>query len=246
CTRAVELLEGQSPRPQASLLRARRSLGLALVSAGELDRAGQLIDETLVQGRALFGDAHPDNLGLMELLATIRARRGRMGEAVTMGFAAVAGFESVVGPTNIRTANARLNLGVLLLEAGRPVEAEAMLGEAVVRFQEGGVGGRSLAMAQHDHALTLVTLGQLDRARDAEAAAIVTLESAEGPDARGLGHLHGGLGRVEVAAGRRAAALRAYARARTLFTQHDDTAGMQQINEELAQMNAADSPSPSD
>jgi pentatricopeptide repeat protein len=93
-----------------STLATRGSLATVYQSAGRLDEAISLFEETLDDQERLLGGLHPDTLAAMNNLANAYGSAGRVDEAVQLYERVLAESERALGPEHQFTETVRRNL----------------------------------------------------------------------------------------------------------------------------------------
>jgi len=150
--------------------RALAALGRTGEARAELERLSALSTDPSLAGRRLeFNESHAVLAVAREVLAgRVAAADGRMDEAVTRLQDAVRAEDGMLyGEPPEWTVPARQDLGEVLLQADRPLEAEAAFREDLDRFPENGWSLRGLAQAlraQGRGSEARVVEGRLERA----------------------------------------------------------------------------------
>ena len=121
-TRAGDTLGPDHP----STLTARNNLAGAYQTAGRLDEAVPLYEQTLKDRTRILGPHHPDTLTTRNNLAGAYQTAGRLHEAITLFEQNLKDFEDLLGPHHPHTLNTRHRLADAYRAAGRTDEAEAL------------------------------------------------------------------------------------------------------------------------
>ncbi len=169
---AVEMLERGAGELQSELrdqprVRARllEVVGAVLTNIAELDKAESLLVESVAERRQLLGPDHPEVAASLLDLGRLRGEQDRLDEALDHYREALRIYE-LSSPEAPDIAELYSRIGGIHLDAGRYVEAETSLLQALTGFDElESDVGRARALR------TLGVLynrqGQLDRAKEA-------------------------------------------------------------------------------
>jgi len=111
------------PLVEASI---RNTLGYTYRELGEYASAEPHLQRALELRKKALGEAHPETLRLMNQLAVLRWRQGRLDEAETLGRQAFETGRRVLGPDHPDTLAYEMNLASLYRSQGRYPEAEPL------------------------------------------------------------------------------------------------------------------------
>jgi tetratricopeptide (TPR) repeat protein len=123
-----------SEHPQTLEFQSR--LGIAYHAAGDLDRATQLLDETLEAQKRVLGPEHPNTLDTQNMLAFAHQAAGDSDRATQLFEETLAARERVLGPNELETVMSRWNLGNAYMLAGDVTQGEALRAQALKVAQE--------------------------------------------------------------------------------------------------------------
>jgi Tfp pilus assembly protein PilF len=147
---------------------ARRVLGLHCQSQGDYSRAETALRKALQVTRRTAGERHPAVAARMQNLAELSRARGDLAEATDYYREALDVLRYLDTPCDALHANLLHGQAVVLLQQGRPKEAEPLLRAAL------DIDSSSGDEATPGHAGSVLTLGELHAAagRDQEASAL--------------------------------------------------------------------------
>ena len=180
---AVGLLTRTLGPDHSRTLASRNNLANAYESAGRLDEAIDLLEQTLVDRERVLGINHPDTLTSRGNLASTYRSAGRLEQAIPLYERTLADSERILGPDHPRTLIFRSNLAGAYQSAGR-LEQAIPLFERTLADRERILGS--------DHPGTLVSrgnlaaaywsAGRLDQAIDLHKRNLADHERVLGPD----------------------------------------------------------------
>ena len=180
---AVGLLTRTLGPDHSRTLASRNNLANAYESAGRLDEAIDLLEQTLVDRERVLGINHPDTLTSRGNLASTYRSAGRLEQAIDLHKRTLADSERILGPDHPRTLIFRSNLAGAYQSAGR-LEQAIPLFERTLADRERILGS--------DHPGTLVSrgnlaaaywsAGRLDQAIDLHKRNLADHERVLGPD----------------------------------------------------------------
>ena len=107
-------------------LLSRSNLAGAYLESGRLDKAIELLEQTLTDRSCTLGPNHPDTLTTQANLAITYRTAGRLDEAITLLEQNLKDFENLLGPDNPLTQASRHNLAGAYHAAGRFEDAEKL------------------------------------------------------------------------------------------------------------------------
>jgi tetratricopeptide (TPR) repeat protein len=127
CAAAADRLGPRHP----TTLSALHNLGQIYLDADRVDDA-MTVGKRAIEGRsAVHGADHPATLESMVALASAHARAGELSEAINLYEKARSGYAARLPPAHPDRIDALVKLGETYLGADEPVEAEAVLREAL-------------------------------------------------------------------------------------------------------------------
>jgi tetratricopeptide (TPR) repeat protein len=192
-------------------------VGIVLLRAGDAARAGDLFARAIAINEAFYGPDHVAVAPQLLNLGIVHARTGRLAEAERAYRRALAIFERTYGPEHPSVGAALTNIGNVHLKQGRYADAiplfERDLAIAVARQ---GPDHPDVALAHLNLGEAFEPLGRVRDARRALERARAIYLRTPGNDYE-LAHVELGLGRLELAAGRRRTAIPYLERAATLW-----------------------------
>ena len=150
----------------------RQNHGIALATAGELERAAALFEQAASLKERSVGKEHPDVAISLDGLAWALISLDRPAEALSAANRAVAIHAAHTSQDGLMLANALSNQGRVLLALGRKSEARAAF-ETALRTVDGPYRGADRALAE-----TVAGLGELELAEEQPKTAIPLLEKA--------------------------------------------------------------------
>jgi tetratricopeptide (TPR) repeat protein len=125
-----------------STLHALSNLILRKSLGGDYEACERLAAKLVERRRRVLGDEHLDTLMARNMLAwyVVMSDSIRAAEAEQIARETCAAYEAVLGPDNADTLNARDTLGLILMEQGRFVEAEALYRDVLTAADHASVG----------------------------------------------------------------------------------------------------------
>ncbi len=157
--RAAAILERQSGAAE-TLASARNELAAVLLEKGKPEDALRLLESSRMSIAAEFGESDPRLAPLHNNLAVAALGLKQYREAEEASRAALALWETALGPQHAKVAAALTNLGQAVRFQGRFSEAEAAYLRAIA-ILERSPGGAALDLAR-----ALANLADLQRSRD--------------------------------------------------------------------------------
>ncbi len=175
------LLEDKSLAPK-SLAEMKVTLGSTYFALGEFERARVFFEEAVRVLGGAVGEADPKTLAARVLLAAATFKMGDLENAERM-VRSVAALAVGLLPEERVKINAGQTLGVVLLERGKPKEAEQALRAALAECQLApGAAGDLIAQITNDLAITLRRQTRLDEAEKLYREQLALVQSKLGAD----------------------------------------------------------------
>lgn len=148
-----------------------------LRDAYDFAAAEALLDDSVAGLERSHGRLHPSTARLVSTLAGLAWARGRLADAVARGEQALEAYELAYGPSAPVTTEARLALGIFMLEAGQLDAADRHLTRALADFTAVyGPDNPSTAMTRSNWGALLRVRGRLDEAHRAHLQAARSLD----------------------------------------------------------------------
>ncbi len=146
-------------------LSSRNNLACAYESAGRLDEAIDLYEQTLTDRRRVLGDDHPDTLTSRNNLAYAYESAGRLDEAIDLYEQTLTDSERVLGDDHPDTLSSRNNLAGAYASAGRLDEAIALYEQTLTdRRRVLGDDHPDTLTSRNNLAYAYASAGRLDEA----------------------------------------------------------------------------------
>ena len=124
--RAADQLDDLGDQP-ADLAAMAETMGRVYRGLGLLEPAGRLLDTSLEQRRALWGDEHPEVADSLALLGEVRYDQGRLAESMEMVSEALDMRRRLLGEQDAATLASLNDLAALKFHLGELGEAEELL-----------------------------------------------------------------------------------------------------------------------
>jgi eukaryotic-like serine/threonine-protein kinase len=212
---AFDLICARLGADQPGTFVARNNLARVFEQNGDLERAGQLYQESLTMRRTIFREDNASVGSALHNLARLRFRQGDLDTAFRLGHESLAIRLRELGNDHPETALTRANLGNVLLEQGDPAGARELL-EAALQIQLIGL--------EPNHRLTLTTsvnlgIALIDLGRIEEAAAFVPAVQRLAEKGRNRGTAELFLGSLAIAQDQPARAIDHLVRAQAAWTE---------------------------
>ena len=187
------------PAIRAHLLRA---IGATYLQHYQPENARPLIAEALALERGLHNGAHPDLAATIGLQARLLSSFGDKENALTFKREELDMLRQLHGDHNRFVARSLAGVGVILMEAGRCIEAEPLLREALNVFEN--VTGHDFNFSGWLNILgrTLTCLGEYEEAEISLQKATRIRQALFPPDHPTLATVHGNLGIILMHQGR--------------------------------------------
>jgi eukaryotic-like serine/threonine-protein kinase len=187
------------PTIRAHLMRA---IGATYLQHYQPEKARPLIAEALALERGLHDAAHPDLAATIGLQARLQSSFGDKESALTFKREELDMLRQLHGDHNRFVARSLAGVGVILLEAGRCIEAEPVLREALNMFES--VTGHDINFAGWSNILgrTLTCLGEYEEAEIFLQKATRIRQGLFPPDHPTMATVHGNLGIILMHQGR--------------------------------------------
>lgn len=127
---AVDITVGAYGTSHSTVALYQANLSDALTDIGEWNEANELLHESLATTREVQGEEHPGVASLLQKIAIIHLARSEPMSAESYVREAISALRRSGGPNSNRLLPALLNLGRILTEQGKYLEAGEALGEA--------------------------------------------------------------------------------------------------------------------
>ncbi|HRQ63315.1 MAG TPA: serine/threonine-protein kinase [Xanthomonadaceae bacterium] len=146
-------------------LSMRNNLAFTLRNLGRLDEAAALYQAVYETRRERLGELHMDTLISLNNFSAVTRARGDLDSAEGLARRAWQGMRSALGENHRHALQLQFNLGGILTELDRDRDAEPLLAEALVAWNEGGHPANSGLVS------ALIHLARMRRERDDTDAA---------------------------------------------------------------------------
>jgi tetratricopeptide (TPR) repeat protein len=170
-------------------------LGKLLYRAGSFERSLKLAERVLEAKLEAHGDGHIEIARALDERGTILRDMGRIADARLDYEAALAIYETTLGPNHVTTADAIQRLSTVAYREGKFDESLSLQRRAIEIWERANAAGSVLSSAYSHVAAQLM---QLDRLEEAEAAGLRAVALAE--EAKGYDHRLTGFALINLAA----------------------------------------------
>ena len=168
-------------RTDAELMKVRHNYASALAATGELSRAEEIFREVYQDRIKVFGEAHPQTVGALSMLAAIVQRQERKDEALELFRKVLDARIQLFGEDHPSTLTAMGNLAVVYVDLGRPQEAADLTRRVLIGYRASlGEGHAKTLTMMGNLAYMLEDLGQIEEAATLYREQIELLERSSG------------------------------------------------------------------